>query len=1197
MARYTAGTVEARVTPDLDGFHKTMAKATRATKVTVDIDTSAAQAKIEALTRAHRVKLDVEIDTAKTKTRLAGLVRQLDGPTRSLRTLVAAASQAAVALVALGGAANAIGGLGAALAAASGAALLLPGAIGAGIAVAGALKLAFAGVGDAMKAIVEGDAKKLEAALAGLAPSAREFVRAVAEMRSRFVELQQSVQGAAFRDLAAPFREMATAVLPTLKTGLTGIAEEFNTIARRSLLFFTQTGVIRDMGAMFESTRVIVRNLGDAFTPMLRAFTTIAAVGLPILAELTGGLGASAREFASFIAQAGANGQLEEWIRNGLSALQMMGQVLQNIGVIIYEVFSSATTNSASFLTVLRDATDQIRLFVQSAQGQEFLNTIFTALRDTVHALAPGVAVLRDVLVNLVSAVGPSLPGIGTAFSNIVNALKPFADILTGLVSFVLPGLTWFLTNVGPWLAAMLVPTLAVIGAYKAWIAVTTALKIAQVALNAAWTANPIGLIITAIAALVGALIYAYNNVGWFKDFVDAAFKVIGDVAVWLWENALKPVFGWIAEGWDLLMIGMSWVWENILRPAWDAISSHVTWMWENVLRPVFDFIGRAWEAHLLAMQLMWETVLRPVWDALSAAARWMWNNVLKPVFDSIGFGWSALLNGIRWVYDNVLKPCFDAVGRAVHEVGVAFDRAVKWIGDIWNTIKGILAKPINFMIDVVYNGGIKRAWDTVAGWLNLPPLPKLERIQEFATGGAVRDATGGGRVPGVGNKDTVPAMLMPGEYVISKKVVRQWGIDNIHAAHSAARAGSRVGPEGLMQRFATGGRVEEAKKFARSQHGKPYQWGGTGNPSYDCSGFMSAIHNVLVGRPPNSRRYTTAAFAGGRPAGGFVRGLSSAFTIGVQTGHMGGTLDGMNVESSGGNGVQAGGRARGTTSFPWQFSLPEVGGQFVDGGQGGAFNPLWWIVDLINGARNVAKGAVSTLVNGLMPGPESGWKLAAKGVPNKVIDGIADFVISKVGPAGSAGDVSGISGPVVDQVRQVAARFGWDQGPEWEALARIIQKESSWNPNAANPSSSARGLFQKMTSVHGPVESTAAGQAAWGLDYIRGRYGSPSRALSHHNAVGWYAKGGPVVRPSLFDNGGILPPTPNGYGLYANHSGRNEAVLTNEQMGWLRGAADNGASGPPVTVNNNIETRVDASPEAIAQATTRYARRAFRGA
>lgn len=82
----------------------------------------------------------------------------------------------------------------------------------------------------------------------------------------------------------------------------------------------------------------------------------------------------------------------------------------------------------------------------------------------------------------------------------------------------------------------------------------------AQWALNAALNANPIGLVVLAIAALVAAFVWAYENVEWFRDGVDAALAWIKDawanVSQWLgdtWNNAVE----WVKNTWDS---GVQWV-------------------------------------------------------------------------------------------------------------------------------------------------------------------------------------------------------------------------------------------------------------------------------------------------------------------------------------------------------------------------------------------------------------------------------------------------------------------------------------------------------------------------------------------------------------------------------------------------------------------------------------------------------------
>ncbi|MEV8465158.1 hypothetical protein AB0470_37160, partial [Streptomyces griseosporeus] len=109
------------------------------------------------------------------------------------------------------------------------------------------------------------------------------------------------------------------------------------------------------------------------------------------------------------------------------------------------------------------------------------------------------------------------------------------------------------------------------------------------------------------------------------------------------------------------------------------------------------------------------------------------------------------------------------------------------------------------------------------------------------------------------------------------------------------------------------GPRIQAALKWARTQAGLPYQWAGNGNPSWDCSGFMSAIESVIRGQKPH-RRWATMAFSGKTAPPGWVYHGNSPFRIGITNagvGHTAGTLGGVNVESRGGDGVVVGSRAR----------------------------------------------------------------------------------------------------------------------------------------------------------------------------------------------------------------------------------------------------------------------------------------------
>lgn len=123
---------------------------------------------------------------------------------------------------------------------------------------------------------------------------------------------------------------------------------------------------------------------------------------------------------------------------------------------------------------------------------------------------------------------------------------------------------------------------------------------------------------------------------------------------------------------------------------------------------------------------------------------------------------------------------------------------------------------------------------------------------------------------------------------------------------------------------------TDRAVAFAKGESGKPYQYSGIGNPSWDCSGFMSGIYASFLGKDVHKRYFSTESDFESLK---FVKGLSEgAFQIGVHRGgggpnsHMAGTMpDGTKVESGGAhNSVAYGGQAAGADDsyFELKYSL-----------------------------------------------------------------------------------------------------------------------------------------------------------------------------------------------------------------------------------------------------------------------------------
>lgn len=91
---------------------------------------------------------------------------------------------------------------------------------------------------------------------------------------------------------------------------------------------------------------------------------------------------------------------------------------------------------------------------------------------------------------------------------------------------------------------------------------------------------------------------------------------------------------------------------------------------------------------------------------------------------------------------------------------------------------------------------------------------------------------------------------------------------------------------------------------------------------------------------------------------------------------------------------------------------------------------------------------------------------------------------------------------------KEMMLAAGWG-AQEWPSLKALWTQESGWDANSVNSSSGAYGIPQALGHGHPFNLGDARAQIAWGLNYIKGRYGSPGAAESHERSNNWYSRGG----------------------------------------------------------------------------------------
>ena len=104
------------------------------------------------------------------------------------------------------------------------------------------------------------------------------------------------------------------------------------------------------------------------------------------------------------------------------------------------------------------------------------------------------------------------------------------------------------------------------------------------------------------------------------------------------------------------------------------------------------------------------------------------------------------------------------------------------------------------------------------------------------------------------------------------------------------------------------------------------------------------------------------------------------------------------------------------------------------------------------------------------------------------------------------------VSGSVAEYQAYAEKRcfdYGWSDA-DFQALVKLWNKESRWNPYASNSSSGAYGIPQalpasKMATYGTDYRTNYKTQIEWGLSYIKSRYGTPTAAWNHSCNKGWY--------------------------------------------------------------------------------------------
>ncbi|OMB79288.1 hypothetical protein [Mycolicibacterium conceptionense] len=362
--------------------------------------------------------------------------------------LVGAAGWNAVALGvgSIPSAATAVTNLAGAVQALGQAGLVLPGVFAGAATSVGAAKLAFSGMGDAVKdvteALKEGTPEAMEKASQSLkrfAPAAQEVIKTVAGLGDDLDQFRRDIQQPMFEGVAKDIEGFVTKASPQFRRELGEMGKAWNGTLREVLRVGGSDSTLGFLDRIVGNTSKAQTNLNKAIEPLVHGIGTLTSESSDFLPRLADGLGKVTSRFDNWISTAAGNGDLDRWINEGIEAAGHLGETFLNIGKIITDL-TSAAGGDGGFLKWLEDVTTKWHAFLSSDVGQQKLTDFF---RDGREQLGEWIEILKNIGSMAASAYG----GMKQWADVLMPILKAITEILShmpgGIAGVVTAFLAW----------------------------------------------------------------------------------------------------------------------------------------------------------------------------------------------------------------------------------------------------------------------------------------------------------------------------------------------------------------------------------------------------------------------------------------------------------------------------------------------------------------------------------------------------------------------------------------------------------------------------------------------------------------------------------------------------------------------------------------------------------------------------------